>query len=158
MLRQSIGSGIQYLFSIASLKRQKIHKILNEMQNAYSYTNWKELALRLDQLNGHDKWRKDNNSTLYDGNVLLTRTRDIQRMIDDGNVFDLMFRLRGGLSRDQYGIQNKQLFMHASAGTKHLVEDYNNTVINALNYICDADSLSGREEVRYVYIYVYMYL
>jgi TAG lipase / steryl ester hydrolase / phospholipase A2 / LPA acyltransferase len=66
-------------------------------------------------------------------------------MINHGDVFNLMFRIRGGLARDMYGMQHEGLFSRAQAGTKLLVEDYHETVAAALNYICDNDSLD--EEV-----------
>ena len=56
-----------------------------------------------------------------------------------------MFRVRGGLARDMYGMQHEGLFSRAQAGTKLLVEDYHDTVTAALKYICDSDS--SEEEV-----------
>ena len=50
-----------------------------------------------------------------------------------------MFRLRGGLARDQHGMQHEALFTHAKGGTKRLVELYHDTAVQALNLICDGD-------------------
>ena len=69
-----------------------------------------------------------------------------------GDVFHLMFRLRGGLSRDQFGIQHEGkpkfynltgfyaigLFTRALAGTKYIVENHHNTICAALDFICDS--------------------
>lgn len=65
-------------------------------------------------------------------------------MMNTHDVFNLMFRLRGGLARDMYGIQNEGLFTRALGGTKYLIEDYHNTICEALDYICD----SQQDEVR----------
>ena len=35
-------------------------------------------------------------------------------------------------------MQHEGLFSLAMAGTKHIVEDYHETVATALNFICDA--------------------
>ena len=50
-----------------------------------------------------------------------------------------MFRLRGGLARDQFGIQNDGLYGVCAAGTKYIVEEYYNTIIEALNFIGKQD-------------------
>lgn len=60
-------------------------------------------------------------------------------MIDNNDIFNLMFRLRGGLARDMYGMQHEGLFSKSIVGTKHLVEEYHKTVVDALNCICDSN-------------------
>ena len=52
---------------------------------------------------GYDKWRLQDESSLFDCNVLKKRINDTMEMAKQGDVFRLMFRLRGGLARDQYG-------------------------------------------------------
>jgi hypothetical protein len=89
---------------------------------------------------GLDVWRQRDESSLYDCRVLRKRTKDIKWMIDQGDIFNLMFRIRGGLARDMYGMQHEGLFSKAAAGTKVLVEDYHSTVAASLNYICDTDT------------------
>lgn len=71
-------------------------------------------------------------------------------MIEQGDIFNLMFRIRGGLARDMYGMQHEGLHSKAAAGTKVLVEDYHATVSASLNYICDSDS--GQVSMMVVYI------
>lgn len=80
----------------------------------------------------------------------LLRVSDIQTMVSEQRVFDLIFRLRGGLSRDVYGIQNEGLYTKARAGTKFIVEQYHETVVDALNYIADENDCN--EDVRAVSI------
>lgn len=82
----------------------------------------------------------------------LLRVSDIQTMVSEQRVFDLIFRLRGGLSRDVYGIQNEGLYTKARAGTKFIVEQYHETVVDALNYIADENDCN--EDVRAVSIAV----
>ena len=61
-------------------------------------------------------------------------------------IFDLLFLLRGSLSRNRFGLQHKGLFSKAQAGTKLLVETYHNVVCNALEFICDAPPGTGTED------------
>jgi hypothetical protein len=44
---------------------------------------------------GNDKWRLEDESSLYDCKVIKKRIDDTLEMIKQGNVFTLMFRLRG---------------------------------------------------------------
>ncbi len=50
-------------------------------------------------------------------------------------AFRLMFRLRGGLGRQDFGLLHEGLFMRARAGTKHEVEAYLETVTRALRFL-----------------------
>lgn len=60
-------------------------------------------------------------------------------MIKSNSIFNLIFRLRGGLSRDQYGMQHEGLYTRARGGTKTIIEKYNDTVVKALDMICDSN-------------------
>lgn len=127
----------KYVLAILSSKGKRRLQILQSMENALTYEDWKNLAEKLDQLEGHDKWREVDKSKLFDCGILKKRIRDTLNMMDRDDVFDLMFRIRGGLARDQFGMQNEGLFSVATAGTKRIVEEYHKTVSQALDYICD---------------------
>ena len=43
---------------------------------------------------------------MYDDTILRKRIQDMNEMMDGLNFFYLIFRLRGGLARDQYGMQH----------------------------------------------------
>ena len=60
-------------------------------------------TLSLFNYRGYDKWRLQDESSLFDCSVLKKRIDDTAEMVRQGDVFRLMFRLRGGLARDQYG-------------------------------------------------------
>eukprot|EP01041_Mallomonas_annulata_P011153 gene11153-23313_t len=141
---QAITSLLQYFVDILSEKGNRKRKIQLNMENANSYGEWKHLAEQLDEMLGLTKWREIENSPLYDSRVLKKRIYDLRSMIRRNDVFGLMFRLRGGLARDQYGMQHEGLFTKATAGTKLLVEEYHDTVASALTHICD-DQI-GEEE------------
>ncbi len=113
-------------------------KLLNELADATSFADWQKVAYKLDELRGNDQWRKVDESTLYDCKTLTKRISGTSEMLERGDVFNLMFRLRGGLARDQFGMQHAGLFTRAMAGTKHIVERYHDTMANALNFICDS--------------------
>jgi hypothetical protein len=127
----------QLILSKLSKKGRYRKKLVDSMSKAKTYAEWKRYAEELDILDGFDKWRKEETSTLYDARVLKKRMNGIKSMIENNDVFNLIFRLRGALARDQYGMQHEGLFSRASAGTKLIVESYHETISNSLNFICD---------------------
>lgn len=119
--------------------------------------------MQLDVLRGYHDWRNKESSSLYDSFMLNKRMRSIKKMIDNKDIFNLMFRLRGGIARDQFGMQHEGLFSRALAGTKKLVEEYLETECRGLDYICDVNSTE--EEVssgiilnRYYHLLIIIYL
>lgn len=117
---------------------RKEKALLNKLKTSITYEEWKVAAGELDALRGHDLWRNQDYSTLYDCKMLEKRISNTREMLRRGDVFDLMFRLRGGLARDQFGMQHEGLFSRAMQGTKLIVERYLETMSASLNFICDS--------------------
>lgn len=134
------------LYMKLTSKGRAERKLLDSLAEATSFHEWQKIAFKLDALKGDDEWRKTDDSTLYDCKTLNKRIGGTIEMLERGDVFNIMFRLRGGLARDQFGMQHAGLFTRAMAGTKHIVERYHETMSNALNFICD--SPIADEEVR----------
>jgi hypothetical protein len=122
---------------ITSRGRKK-KALLDKMKETKSFDEWQDAAIELDVLQGNDLWRVEDDSSLVDHKTLQRRIMFIQEMLRRGDIFDLMFRLRSGLSRDQFGMQHEGLFSKAMAGTKLIVERYLDTVTDGLNFICDS--------------------
>eukprot|EP01032_Pedospumella_encystans_P008825 gene8825-10437_t len=119
-------------------KGRKEKAMIQELKNAETYSEWQIAAQNLDKLRGFDVWRQQDHSTLYDHRMLQKRILFTREMLRRGDVFDLMFRMRGGLARDQFGMQHEGLFSRALAGTKIIVEKYLETIADGLNFICDS--------------------
>lgn len=142
---QLITSGVEvgrslllYLWRLLTVKGRREIKLLKDLTLCTSYADWRAVAAQLDQLRGLDAWRISDASAFYDYRVLRKRILDTIQMIQRGDVFNLIFRLRGGLARDQFGITHAALFSKAMAGTKSIIENYHETVSNALNFIVDS--------------------
>jgi len=127
---------------------KRIQKLEQKMEQCSTYKDWITLAEELDCIRGLDKWRADDSSPLFDGRVLRKRITDTQNMLFRSDIFDLMFRLRGGLARDQDGTQHEGLYTLAAAGTKNIVEKYHNTVATALNFVCDSDEREVPDDAK----------
>lgn len=129
------------------------------MDRCEAYEDWLKIAQRLDTYTHAEEWRHDDSSTLYDKDILIKRIKETERYIRKGDVQGLIFKLRGGLIRDQYGKMDERLYVKAVSGTKILIEKYNSTMVQALDYICDTDDsivpfedkLSFFNETRHAY-------
>ena len=136
-----IGSSVynltNYLVQYCTAKGRILKRLGNEMNKARTYKEWKVLAEEEDAVNGFSSWRDKNESSLYDYHVLARRIDDLNEMMKRNKLFDMMFRLRGGLARDLNGMQHEALYTRAKAGTKKIIEIYNDTAVQALNQICD---------------------
>ncbi len=146
----SVSEVIGNLLSYITERGRTEKRLVEQLHDAKSYTEWRAIASRLDDLHGHETWRHEEDSVLYDCRMVKKRINGTIEMLERGDVFDLIFRLRGGLSRDQFGMQHSGLFTRAMGGTKVVIERYHETMARALNFICD--SPIADEEVAFHYI------
>ncbi|CAM9431088.1 unnamed protein product [Phaeothamnion confervicola] len=128
------------LMSRFNRKHADMKACKQRMTEAGSYEEWRAWAEKLDELEGHDVWRKRPDSLLYDHKVLQKQIDELNAMIQREDVFALMFTLRGSLSRNKHGVLHEGLFSRAHAGTKLLVECYHEMVVRALLFIKDKNT------------------
>ena len=138
MVFDGVKDVLKTCFSMLNAKGRKKMQLTASLNNAKTYEEWQKIASELDHLLGFDEWRMIDVSNLYDYRILRKRRLDTIQMINQGDMFNLMFRMRGGLARDQFGILHEALFTKATAGTKNIIEDYHDTVNRALDFICDS--------------------
>ena len=90
----------------------RVSRLRLSMKNSSSYAEWKILAEELDKVERADEWRKDPESRLYDFRVLRRSIDEMNQLISSGEVFNLMFRLRGSLNRAQFGMLQEVISPH----------------------------------------------
>ena len=110
----------QYFSSRARMTRQ----LLDRQKEAESLDEWVALANEIDVIQGNDLWRSDPHCALYENDRIEARIDEFVHLMRRSDVFDLMFTLRGGLTRAKFGLLHEGLFSKAMAGTKLLVENY----------------------------------
>jgi len=107
-----------------TVKGRQISETRRRMAKAKNYYEWLKCAERMDELEGKNRWREVPESTLYNHRMLQEKINQFNNMMQNGDVFQLMFVLRGGISRNQFGLLNEGLYQHAYSGTKKIVERY----------------------------------
>jgi len=118
---------ISNALSLSSLERK--------MQRANSYDEWKKAALKHDALSGFEKWKSKEESNSYDYANIRSRLdilRDHRKRKDDTG---LLFALNEGIHGNQGGMGKTVLYKLAKFGTKHLIEEYVDEIVSALEHI-----------------------
>ena len=135
---QVVKNGVVLASQLLTQKGRMKRALEIASQNAETYDEWEDCARKLDEFMGMQKWIENDMSPLYDSRLLRRRIIDIKKMMVQNDVFNLIFKLRGGLSRDQFSITNEALYLHATAGTKAIIEEYQQTICDALYFICQS--------------------
>ncbi len=105
------------------------------MRQAQSYAAWKESALKHDAISGFEAWKHKEESNSYDYKNIRTRLdilRTLRRQQDD---VGLLFALNEGIHGNQGGMGASKLHQLAKFGTKQLITDYVDEIVEALEYI-----------------------
>ena len=134
----------QHFSSKARMTRQLLLRQKNE---ADSFEEWLDLANQIDVIQGNDVWRRDPKCALYERDRISARIDEFVHLMRRSDVFDLMFTLRGGLSRAKFGLLHEGLFSKAMGGTKMLDDTYQGMVCAALDFVCDQNVLPGEESI-----------
>jgi hypothetical protein len=139
VLLHRLKSFLDYFHSLLTSHGSRTFSLHNRMFFTNEYYEWRRIATDLDEELKLIDWIEEDQSRLYDYKILQRRIQQIERMEYSHDIFGLMFRLRGALSREQYGLLHEGLYSRAYSGTKRLIQLYNQTVTSALNHICDND-------------------
>ncbi len=112
-----------------------IRHLEDKQQLAETQDEWMDLAEQIDNIQGNDVWRSETSCPLYEADRISSRIDEFIHLMRRGDVFDLMFTLRGGIARNKFGLLHEGLFSKALAGTKVLVETYHNIVCASLEFV-----------------------
>ena len=80
--------------SYNSHKADRIQKLQQQLNRAESYTEWKEIALQLDEVSGSQEWKLDNSSPYFDAEVISYRLGLLRRYRQQNRIKDLIYILR----------------------------------------------------------------
>jgi NTE family protein len=122
---------------LAVIKSIQLRKIEAEFDRAESYEAWLEVARRHDEVSGMQRWREVDQTPLYDYASIrrrLDRLRALRARHDD---VGLLFTLNEGIHGNMGGMGSSRLHRQALAGTKHLIEDYVDEIVHALEHLAE---------------------
>ena len=132
--------------------RSTLKELEHKMTTATSYKEWKSLALEHDELSGRADWKTVEKSKSYDYNNIRSRLkalRDLRARKDD---VGLLFALNEGIHGNQGGMGKTTLYERAKFGTKRLIEDYVNEIVDALEHISalpESESITHEDKIDF---------
>lgn len=133
---QQVLSLVQRIYCNFSSRSRLIRQLEGKQKVANTQDEWMVLAEQIDNIQGNDVWRSETTCPLYEADRISSRIDEFMHLMRRGDVFELMFTLRGGITRNRFGLLHEGLFSKAIAGTKVLVETYHNIVCASLDYVC----------------------
>uniref|UniRef100_H3GKT2 PNPLA domain-containing protein n=1 Tax=Phytophthora ramorum TaxID=164328 RepID=H3GKT2_PHYRM len=119
-------------------KGRRTLRLRQQLQNVKSFQERQSIAGELDKLEGKDKWREDPASGLFLYERVLNKTQVYKRLKLENDVMGLMFALRAGLLRKHWGLGNPRLYQVSNVGTKHVIEEYLDTIVQSMNVVLRA--------------------
>lgn len=115
-------------------------RLQRDLRGAASYAEWQDAARALDRQKGLDRWRERDQSRQFDYvsiRVRLDQLRHLKTRRDDRG---LLFALNEGLHGNLGGMGRSGLYSHALSGTKLLIEQYINEVVETLEHLASENS------------------
>jgi TAG lipase/steryl ester hydrolase/phospholipase A2/LPA acyltransferase len=122
---------------------ETIATLRKKLDQATTYEEWRRIALKLDELAGNEKWKRDNESTIFDYKLIESRLRHLklakEQAMDGGDVRPLLNIVRVGLMRNLGGMGDARLYEKCYIGTKNLIEEYVRTAVDSLDFLMNHD-------------------
>jgi predicted acylesterase/phospholipase RssA len=132
-------SQIRQRFNHSHRKQGKIKKLVNELNFALTSGEYMRLADEIDILDGGSDWRKEPNSMDCDWKLIKSTVNELRIARLNKSIPDLqtiLFVLAPVLTRGFAGIDRASMYSVARGGTKLLIEDLTEEIINALDLLC----------------------
>ncbi len=117
---------------MAGMSRRLLERAMNE---ANTYQDWREAAISHDKLTGMDQWKKVEKSSLYDYHSIRQRLDALRELRAAKDDHGLLFTLNEGIHGNMAGMGKTALYKRAKYGTKELITDYVDEIVDALQYL-----------------------
>ncbi len=132
---------------------RKLRKLEKEMENASTYSEWYDAALRHDEVSGMKRWREVDQTTQYDFSQIRIRLDRLRSLRARHDHQGLLFALNEGIHGNMAGIGRSSLYRRAKAGTKRLIEQYIDEIEDSLRFLADleTDEISVQEKLDFFY-------
>jgi TAG lipase/steryl ester hydrolase/phospholipase A2/LPA acyltransferase len=123
-------------------------KLKRSVQQAGSYAEWTAAAVAYDRHNGLDRWRHKDATRQYDHVSIRIRLDRLQSLKARHNIKGLLYTLNEGIHGNMGGMGKAGLYGHALSGTKNLVEDYIEEIVDTLEVLAADKSGEISEEQK----------
>ncbi len=114
-------------------------KIEQAIHHAKSYGEYQEACIAHDQMSGANEWKAKERDRAYDYRLIRKRVERLRFAQSHGDPAGLMSILHEGIHGNLGNISNPELNNHCKIGTKYLIQEFLDTVCDALKMIYHAD-------------------
>lgn len=122
---------------LTASKTTALSRIEKAMAVAETFAEWKSLAEEHDELSGMEAWKSTEKSDLYDNTNIRSRINVLRDLKSREDYTGLLFALNEGIHGNQGGMGSTALYEKAKWGTKHLIEEYVDELVDALRQIAN---------------------
>jgi TAG lipase/steryl ester hydrolase/phospholipase A2/LPA acyltransferase len=98
--------------------------LVDRLKSASSYGEWLDISRRLDSLLGNEGWKQNDQSELYDSELVRFRLNQLHTAIQADDTETLITLIRTTLQRNVGNMGDPRLYQQTFTGTKYLIEDY----------------------------------
>jgi NTE family protein len=126
-------------------------KYAKAMDQAESYEQWTEAARAFDVATGMDRWRKRDQSSQFDNVSIRIRLDRLRAMRARHDYRGLLFTLNEGIHGNMAGMGKSALYERAAFGTKQLIHDYVEEIVDALETLAGpaVEEISFEEKLEF---------
>ena len=113
----------------------QMSRLERDMRNAENFEEWRAAAKEWDEASGMETWKQKEVSKSYDWKNILNRTESLRDLRRDKDDIGLLFALNEGNHGNLGGMGKNALYEKAKTGTKQIITDYVDEVVDALKYL-----------------------
>lgn len=126
-------------------------RLRRDLKKAASYSEWLDTAKAIDRQKGLDRWRERDHSQQFDYVSIRVRLDQLRSLKTRRDNRGLLFALNEGLHGNLGGMGRSGLYSHALSGTKHLIEQYIEEVVQTLEHLAaeDGGDISPAEKLDF---------
>jgi len=107
----------------------------NDIDKATTYDEWSKAAQKMDDASGASDWKKEDRSTRFDHKSIRIRLERLRKVRESGDPHEVLFTLNEGIHGNMGGMGHHNLYTVAKFGTKNLIVEYIDEIIDALHFI-----------------------
>lgn len=112
---------------------------------AETYNEWRAAATDLDNLEGNNSWKDEDESPDYDAALVASRLQELDEARLSCDVRKMLFLIRTALTRDLGNMGRLQLYKHSHIGTKRLIEQYIDSAQQTMTALLDVSAKQGNQ-------------
>lgn len=123
-------------------KTRLANDLVVQQKKATTYRKWHEISLKLDDILGHNTWKLDPQSNLYDYYLVYNNLEEMRnaRLAKDYKL--LLYLVRTKWIRNLGNMGDADLYRHSHVGTKKLIEEYTEECKLALEYLINGNDVN----------------